>query len=453
LAPVCSSDHASPILIGLFLVQRQRDRLHRGGSAAPIMLGWFIVIGNPGACAASCWRPGILAAFNPFLRSQLSHPSASAGRSCGSRRKHSLAVTGGVKRCMPIWDTFGRGPIRFGLVWRRAAGTFFSTISGQGALLLADPQGGWENPFLTGLPPTGFSLRPCPPFATLATVIASQAIIFRRILVDPAGRSSSASSPAPPVLHTAGPPARTGLCAPRELDIGDCNARRGSWRFGSSDNLAGRLRNSRIASHGDHKLSWAAACGDPVGLQPRSRHCRERLLPACSIFVFFAANSMKLFQGGWFSAAHRKPTIAFLMLTLAARSADLRKKARSSLRESEKEFVCQPARTAASPPSRAPRAFLTSGTVGIPLTLTPSSQAYLRPARTRFSLSRWRTSEEPRVPEDERAKIQDLPRGYHPGDFCITASWTVLLFRRACRLAHEQAQLSCWKFVEKSRTT
>ena len=53
-----------------------------------------------------------------------------------------------------------------------------------------------------------------------------------------------------------------------------------------------------------------------------------------------------------------------------------------------------------------------------------------------------RTSEEPRVPEDERAKIQDLPAGItrvtlHYG-FMDSPS-----VPEGLRLAHEQAQLSC----------
>src|SRR5258708_19163745 len=70
---------------------------------------------------------------------------------------------------------FGRGPIRlawFGVV---LPGLFLNYF-GQGALLLADPQA-LENPFYR-LAPDWFHYG-LVAFATLATVIASQAIIFR----------------------------------------------------------------------------------------------------------------------------------------------------------------------------------------------------------------------------------------------------------------------------------
>jgi KUP system potassium uptake protein len=75
---------------------------------------------------------------------------------------------------------------------------------------------------------------------------------------------------------------------------------------------------------------------------------------------------------------------------------------------------------------------------GIPLTLTHSSHAL----HERVLLVAVRTSEEPLVPEDERAKIQDLPAGItrvtlHYG-FMDSPS-----VPEGLRLAHEQAQLSC----------
>lgn len=147
---------------------------------------------------------------------------------------------------------------------------------------------------------------------------------------------------------------------------------------------------------------------------------------------------MKLFQGGWFPLLIAA-TIAFLMLTWR-RGQQISEKARSSLRESEKEFV---ANLLARPPVRLPgtAAFLTSGTVGIPLTLTHHLK-HIYALHERVLLVAVRTSEEPRVPEDERAKIQDLPAGItrvtlHYG-FMDSPS-----VPEGLRLAHEQAQLSC----------
>ena len=94
-----------------------------------------------------------------------------------------------------------------------------------------------------------------------------------------------------------------------------------------------------------------------------------------------------------------------MMLTWR-RGQQISENARSSLRESEKEFV---ANLLARPPVRLPgtAAFITSGAVGIPLTLTHHLK-HIYALHERVLLVAVRTSEEPRVPEDERAKIQDL---------------------------------------------
>jgi KUP system potassium uptake protein len=87
----------------------------------------------------------------------------------------------------------------------------------------------------------------------------------------------------------------------------------------------------------------------------------------------------------------------------------LSEKALASLRESEKEFV---ANLLARPPARPPgtAAFLTSAAVDIPLTLTHHLR-HIYALHERVLLVAVRTSEAPRVAENERAKIQDLPAG------------------------------------------
>jgi KUP system potassium uptake protein len=157
------------ILIGLFLVQR-RGTGFIGGICGPIMLGWFIVIGILGL-RGIVLAPGILAAFNPFyaLSFLIQAPPLVALAVLGAT---FLAVTGGEAMYADMGH-FGRGPIRlawFGVV---LPGLFLNYF-GQGALLLAEPQA-LENPFYR-LAPDWFHYG-LVAFATLATVIASQAII------------------------------------------------------------------------------------------------------------------------------------------------------------------------------------------------------------------------------------------------------------------------------------
>jgi KUP system potassium uptake protein len=147
---------------------------------------------------------------------------------------------------------------------------------------------------------------------------------------------------------------------------------------------------------------------------------------------------MKLIQGGWFPLL-LAAAIAFLMLTWR-RGQQIAEKARSSLRESEKEFV---AKLLARPPVRLPgtAAFLTSGTAGIPLTLTLHLK-HIYALHERILLVTVLTSEEPRVREDERAEIQDFPAGLSRVilryGFMETPS-----VPEGVRLAQEKAQLNC----------
>jgi len=83
-----------------------------------------------------------------------------------------LAITG-AEACTPIWDNFGLKPIRyawFSFVFPALLLNYF----GQGALLIGHPDA-IQNPFYL-LAPT-WALYPLLFLSTLATVIASQAVI------------------------------------------------------------------------------------------------------------------------------------------------------------------------------------------------------------------------------------------------------------------------------------
>ena len=414
------------ILIGLFLVQR-RGTGFIGGICGPIMLGWFIVIGILGL-RGIVLAPGILAAFNPFyaLSFLIQAPPLVALAVLGAT---FLAVTGGEAMYADMGH-FGRGPIRlawFGVV---LPGLFLNYF-GQGALLLAEPQA-LENPFYR-LAPDWFHYG-LVAFATLATVIASQAIISGAFSLTQQAIQLG-FLPRTPVLHTAGHQ-RGQIYVPLvnwTLAIATLGA---VVAFGSSDNLAGAY-GIAVSLLMAITTVLAAAVAIQWGFNPVLVIAVNGFFLLVDL-VFFAANSMKLFQGGWFPLLIAA-TIAFLMLTWR-RGQQISEKARSSLRESEKEFV---ANLLARPPVRLPgtAAFLTSGTVGIPLTLTHHLK-HIYALHERVLLVAVRTSEEPRVPQDERAKIQDLPAGItgvtlHYG-FMDSPS-----VPEGLRLAHEQAQLSC----------
>ncbi len=156
------------ILTGLFFIQK-RGTGSVGMFFGPIMTGWFAILGLLGLLQI-VHNPGVLAALNPLhaLGFIGTHPGL-AFLALGSV---VLAVTGGEALYTDMGH-FGRFPIRlawFAFVMPALVLNYF----GQGALLLAQPEA-IENPFFHLAP--DWALIPMLGLATLATVIASQAVI------------------------------------------------------------------------------------------------------------------------------------------------------------------------------------------------------------------------------------------------------------------------------------
>ncbi|MDF1504008.1 potassium transporter Kup [Roseisolibacter sp. H3M3-2] len=156
------------IIATLFLVQ-SRGTATVGRIFGPVMVVWFLLL-----AALGVWQvaqaPGVLGALVPthalrFLVDNGWHGFVVMG-------SVFLVVTGGEALYADMGH-FGARPIRlawFGLVLPALLLNYF----GQGALLVRDP-GAVENPFYRMVPP--WALVPVLVIATLATVIASQALI------------------------------------------------------------------------------------------------------------------------------------------------------------------------------------------------------------------------------------------------------------------------------------
>ncbi len=156
------------ILIGVFAIQKYGT--HRVGRLfGPIMVAWFVVIAGLGIM----WlvrEPVVLTAVDPrhaiaFFREHHWHGFAVLGAVF-------LVVTGGEALYADMGH-FGKRPIRiawFALVLPALLLNYF----GQGALLLINPQAA-EQPFFLLAP--GWALLPLVGLATLAAIIASQALI------------------------------------------------------------------------------------------------------------------------------------------------------------------------------------------------------------------------------------------------------------------------------------
>ncbi|MFA5082368.1 MAG: KUP/HAK/KT family potassium transporter, partial [Hydrogenophilaceae bacterium] len=156
------------ILVGLFVIQRHGTATI-GILFGPVMLVWFGVLGLLGILSI-LQHPLVLIALLPIhaLHFFAAHGTASfliLGAVV-------LAITG-AEALYADMGHFGRKPIQ--LVWfAYVLPALVLNYFGQGALLLADPEA-VRNPFYLLAP--GWALYPMIGLATMATVIASQAVI------------------------------------------------------------------------------------------------------------------------------------------------------------------------------------------------------------------------------------------------------------------------------------
>ncbi|HUB68713.1 MAG TPA: KUP/HAK/KT family potassium transporter [Candidatus Methylacidiphilales bacterium] len=156
------------ILVGLFLLQ------HRGTETVgmffgPIMALWFVSIAGLGVTQIARY-PGVLQALNPAVAFQFLTHHGSTG----------VVVLGGVVLCLTGAEAlfadlshFGRFPIKlawYGFVLPALLLNYF----GEGAMMLQHPTE-IQNPFFSLVPHV--LLWPMVILATLATIIASQALI------------------------------------------------------------------------------------------------------------------------------------------------------------------------------------------------------------------------------------------------------------------------------------
>lgn len=156
------------VLAVLFLIQK-RGTGHVGKLFAPVMCFWFATLAVLGI-ANIIEHPGVLQAVNPYHAVHLLYELGWKGFVIMGAVV--LSITG-AEALYADMGHFGLKPIRrawFGFVFPALLLNYF----GQGALLIDNPAA-IENPFYR-LAPT-WALKPLLVLATLATVIASQAVI------------------------------------------------------------------------------------------------------------------------------------------------------------------------------------------------------------------------------------------------------------------------------------
>ncbi|HET7528544.1 MAG TPA: potassium transporter Kup [Burkholderiaceae bacterium] len=156
------------VLVGLFVVQR-RGTAVVGALFGPVMLVWFGVLALTGALQIAA-EPRIVQALNPLHAVAFLHERGWA--LFVVMGAIVLALTG-AEALYADMGHFGRRPIRVAWTYLVLPALALN-YAGQGALLIRDPAA-LDNPFYRLFP--SLWLLPAVVLATLASVIASQAVI------------------------------------------------------------------------------------------------------------------------------------------------------------------------------------------------------------------------------------------------------------------------------------
>ena len=383
------------ILVGLFLVQRKGTEFV-GTVFGPVMLIWFIAIALLGI-KGILRNPAILAAINP-LHAVLYLTHAGPAIAFAVLGAAFLTLTGGEAMYADMGH-FGRIPIRLGW-FAIVSPALMLNYLGQGGLLLTDPQAA-ENPFYLLAP--RWMHYPMVAFATLATVIASQAIISGAYSLTQQSMQLG-FLPRMRVLHTASHekgqiyiPVVNWLLA-----IGTLAA---VIIFGSSDALGGAY-GIAVSMLMAVTTVLAALVALKWGYNPLLVVMVNGFFLVIEL-VFVAANATKLIEGGWFPLL-LACVIAFLMLTWR-RGWQLLERERAKLRQREEEFIEWVMTT---PPIRLPgaAAIFTASTTGIPLCLTHHLR-HNRVLHERVLLVASIIVDAPRVEPSERVKLVPVGAG------------------------------------------
>lgn len=385
------------VLVALFLFQR-RGTASVGRLFGPIMVGWFLTLTILGVINIAR-EPAVFAAVNPLHAMHFFIEHRVQGFiALGAV---VLAVTGGEALYADMGH-FGRVPIRmawFGFVLPALLINYF----GQCALLIAHPEA-VENPFYL-MAPT-WALYPLVALATVATVIASQAVISGAFSVTRQAMQLG-YCPRLQVLHTS------------EKEIGQIYVPAMNWLlllaiialvlgFKNSSNLAaaygiavtGTMAIDTMLAVVVARLLWGwnlAAC----------------VLVAVFFLVvdlaFFSANAIKIPHGGWFPIA-----VAVMVFTLLSTWERGREILLERLRTGAIALTPFLEGVAAHPPTRVPGTaiFLTANADGVPHALL-HNLSHNKVLHKRVMLLTVITEDVPHVPEIDWAEVQPLGNEFY----------------------------------------
>ncbi len=383
------------VLFGLFAAQT-RGTATIGRVFGPVMLLWFVTIGVLGL-AAVVHEPRVLFAFNPL----------SAAGFLVHHGWHSFVVLGGVFLAVTGGEALyadmggvGRNPIRSGW-YVLVLPSLLLCYAGQTALLISDPklEG---NPFFQLAP--HWAVVPLVALATLATIIASQAIITGAF---------SLTRQAMQLGWFPGMNVRqTSNREYGQIYVGTVNWTMMvctivlAYSFGSSDKLAGAYGTA---------VSTTMLLTTALLFNAMRDVWRWARLPAalvCGLLLvvdlgFFTANLLKLMEGGWVPLV-----LAGLMLTLMLtwhRGMEAVRRSSAQREESTDAFIT---RLRDSKVARVPgtAVFLSRSAKEVPSVLIRHVQQIKTLPETVVNLT-VHFKPIPRIPDPERVTVEQLTDG------------------------------------------
>jgi KUP system potassium uptake protein len=380
------------VLIGLFGVQR-RGTATVGALFGPIMLIWFGCLASFGLLSIF-QTPEVLEAINPEYAFRFF--SAHHWQGFLVLGGVVLAVTGGEALYADMGH-FGRDPIRkawFLMVLPALLLNYF----GQGALLIQNPAA-IQNPFYLLVPSGGLMFMIV--LATLATIIASQAVI------------SGAFSLTSQAIQLGFCP-RLGIQYTSEEEMGQIYVPWINWAlmfgivclvlgFRSSSNLAAAYG---IAVTGTMTIDSVLTFVVMLSLWKWSRLAAGAAVAGFLLvdLAFLTANATKITEGGWFPLLIG--SVVFILLATWKRGRDL---LLEKLRDESlpiSEFLAQ---LEENPPTRVPgtAVFMTSSREGVPPALLHNLR-HNKVLHENVVLITVLTENVPRVAPDKRREIYHL---------------------------------------------
>ncbi len=383
------------IVLSLLFYFERRGTAAVGRLFGPVMVFWFITIGIMGACSL-VKHPAVFAAVNPShgLAFLLRDP-VTGFFSLGT----VVLVLTGVEALYADMGHFGRRPIRlawFALVLPSLLLCYF----GQAALILESPQS-ISNPFYLMAP--SWALYPLVGLSTVATVIASQAVI------------SGAYSMTQQAMQLGYAPRMNVLQTSAE-QRGQIYLSGINWvlyitvmilvlGFRSSANLAAAFG---IAVSGTMLITTMLAYVVVTTLW--NWGVGKALLVTIPLMIidiaFFCANAAKFEDGGWFPLAFGL-IIYVLMMTWKAGRTQLH----SNIKEQGFDLsgFLESLRGCERVPGTA--VYLTGRLDNVPLTLLHSLK-HFKVLHERVLIVSVRVRDVPRIPKAERVTVEPMPQDF-----------------------------------------